>query len=144
MDGGKRRRAGNERPPFKWATALAVLQRAAVSRGIVLVLRGEGTGELPPTATQFLEVVRCARTETADETHALAHVERLVAAIVTGLSLGDGPLRLNRTAWLLLKSYAETGAVPQTAREIQAAFETGPAARPSRNAKGCHNDRRAQ
>lgn len=114
-----------ERPAFKWAAAVAAIQAASVSRGIVLVLRGEATGDLAPTATVLLRVLRKARIETTDDAHARAHVERLVAAIANGLSLGDGPLRLNRTAWLLLKSYAETGAAPQTAREYQRKCEKG-------------------
>ncbi len=99
---------------------LATIEREAARRGLVLELRGQivtdHEGQEAPEGDRFCTVARAAwaatdgLTEVAFLRH--AHVAQLIGAVGRSARDRSGPVRVARTSWVLLKSYAATGAPP--------------------------------
>lgn len=101
---------------------LTTIEREAERRGLVLEQRGrivpaDDTGHTAPEAARFCTVARAAwaATDGLGERERLrhAHVAQLVAAVDRSARDRSGPVRVNCTTWLLLKSYAATGLPPK-------------------------------
>lgn len=97
---------------------LATIEREAGRRGLVLELRGtivtDHEGQEAPEGDRFCSVARAAWAATdgqgdlARQRH--AHVAQLVGAVDRSARDRSGAVRVARTSWVLLKSYAATGA----------------------------------
>lgn len=102
------------------AAILLVVEREAVRRGLVLELRGQivtdHEGQEAPEGDRFCSVARAAwaatdgQSDLARQRH--AHVAQMIAAVERSARDRGGPVRVARTSWVLLKSYAATGAPP--------------------------------
>lgn len=103
---------------------LATIGREAGRRGLVLELRGATVtdleGQPAPEGPLFCTVAGAAWTATDGATEAQrarhAHVASMIAAVARGAVDRSGPVRVSRTAWVLLDSYARTGRPPR--REV--------------------------
>ena len=110
---------------------LAMIEREAQRRGLVLEHRGEIVtdieGEPAPEGERFCQVARAAWAATDGLTEVVrarpAHVGQIVGAVAKTAVDRSGPVRVSRTAWVLLKSYARTGKPPER--------EAGPVSAPS-------------
>ena len=104
---------------------LTTIARESALRGLVLELRGafvtDHEGQEAPEGDRFCAVARAAWAAT-DGTGDLvrqrhAHVAQLVGAVDRSARDRSGPVRVARTSWALLKSYASTGAPPKRESE---------------------------
>lgn len=103
------------------AAMLTTIEREAARRGLVLELRGQivtdHEGQEAPEGDRFCTVARAAwaatdgLTEVAHLRH--MHVAQLIGAVERSARDRSGPVRVARSAWGLLKSYAATGAPPK-------------------------------
>lgn len=100
---------------------LATIEREAGRRGLVLELRGEIVtdfeGQEAPEGARFCVVARAAWAATDGQSDGArmrhAHVAQLVGAVDRSARDRSGPVRVARTSWVLLKSYAATGRPPK-------------------------------
>lgn len=107
------------------ATMLSTIEREASRRGLVLELRGQivtdRDGQEAPEGERFCTVARAAWAATDGLTEAAhlrhMHVAQLVGAVERSARDRSGPVRVSRTSWGLLKSYASTGAPPKRDEE---------------------------
>lgn len=103
------------------STMLATIEREAGRRGLVLDHRGgivtDVEGEPAPEGDRFCTVARAAWAATDGQSDAIrvrhAHVAQLVGAVDRSARDRSGAVRVSRTSWVLLKSYAETGRPPK-------------------------------
>lgn len=103
---------------------LAALEEMLSRRGLVVMARlgeefepcAEVDGAPVPQAECVIRIIGEAWLKTAGISSAQrryrAHVEQLAAAIRASGQRNGGPVWITRTAWLLLASYAATGAPP--------------------------------
>lgn len=97
-------------------TALAAIARAAERRGVVLAVRDrfvtDAHGQPAPEGGELVAKIEAAWAATDGDRTRHAHVAQIAAAIAVNAADRSGPVTVSRTAWLLLKSYARTGAPP--------------------------------
>lgn len=107
---------------FDFAGIVADIVRAAGQRGLVLTLRdqivADDDGGLPPEGEELVRMLRAAWAATDGEPARHAHVAQMAAAIAKEARDRRGPVRVSRTSWLLIKSYALTGRPPKKQEEI--------------------------
>ena len=96
---------------------LSAIRRAVERCGLVLTLHGRIVsgldGEPAPEGPQLLDALKIAWVATDGHKDRHVHVGQLVAGLARAAADTGGPLRLNRTAWVLLASYALTGQPPR-------------------------------
>jgi hypothetical protein len=100
---------------------LAAIQTASERRGVVLTLKGETVcdhdGSPAPDGFKLVKILRAAHAATDGKTAVMrsrqAHVLQLIRGIERDAGLRNGPVGVARTAWVLLCSYAATGAPPK-------------------------------
>lgn len=109
-------------PGFDFAGTTAEIARAAALRGVVLTLRdqivADDDGGLPPDGEELVAQLRAAWAATDGQGQRHAHVAQMAAAIGKEARDRRGPVRVSRTSWILIKSYARTGAPPKKQEEI--------------------------
>jgi hypothetical protein len=97
-------------------TMLRTIERAGGMRGLVLMLRDQMVTDedgMAPDAARVVATIDAAWAATDGDKARHAHVAQMTAAIAKNASDRSGPVQVSRTAWLLLKSYAFTGRVPE-------------------------------
>lgn len=108
--------------PVDFAAIVNDIARATGQRGLVLTLRdqivADDDGGLPPDGKELLAKLRAAWAATDGELARHAHVAQMAAAIRKEALDRRGPVRVSRTSWLLIKSYALTGRAPKKQEEI--------------------------
>jgi hypothetical protein len=101
---------------------LRLIEREAAMRGLVLKMREQivsDRGDPAPEAAQLVATIEAAWAATDGDVARHAHVAQITSAIAKNAADRTGPVVVSRTAWVLLKSYAFTGRVPE--RESQLA-----------------------
>ena len=105
---------------------LATVLREAGRRGLVLELRGaivaDVEGEPAPEAGVFCTVAAAAWAATdgpgEPQRARHAHVAAIIAAVARNSVDRRGAVHVSRTAWVLLRSYAETGRPPKRDEDV--------------------------
>jgi len=108
------------------AAMLVTIEREAGRRGLVLELGGKIVTDLEgreaPEGEKFCAVARAAWAATDGQSDAVrhrhAHVAQLVGAVDRSARDRSGPVRVARTSWVLLRSYASTGMPPKREGEL--------------------------
>lgn len=97
-------------------TMLATIAREANRRGLVLTASDrfvtDADGRLAPDGDALVARLEAAWAATDGDKARHAHVAQMTAAIAHNAADRSGPVTVSRTAWLLIKSYALTGAPP--------------------------------